>query len=236
MSDPDTTTGDSGQRPTRKEKERQARRQLIMDAALVVFAYKGFHEAKLDDVAERAEFGKATLYSYFATKEALFEAVLEDVFGRLVARAQEAFGSEGSFQERLTRYVTGEITTYYGRPESLHLMMGEASHLRGANPMIRLMPQLIDIIGNAIEEEQRNGSIRSDYDPRELATILHNMVFAQFLARINRLLTEKGIELSDYDDDKLRELMEQIKTVEVDREVSHATTLIRTIFLNGVHS
>ena len=225
---------DTLQQPTRKEKERQARRQLIMDAALVVFAYRGFHAAKLEDVAERAEFGKATLYSYFATKEDLFEAVLEDSFSQLLVRAEEAFSFDGPFEERLDRYVAGEISSYYRRPESMHLMMGESIQLRGANPMIRLMPKLTGVLSSAIEREQENGSMRGNLDAHELATILQHMVFAQFIARINRFLSEKKLDPSDYDDEKLHELMDQIKTIDIDAEIAHATTLVRTIFLNGV--
>ncbi|MDX1439230.1 MAG: helix-turn-helix domain-containing protein, partial [Rubricoccaceae bacterium] len=47
--------------PTRRDREREARRQAILDAALATFAEKGFEGSTLDEVAERAEFGKGTL-------------------------------------------------------------------------------------------------------------------------------------------------------------------------------
>ncbi len=53
-----------------------ARKQAILDAALTVFAERGFEAARLDDVAARAGVAKGTLYLYFKDKEALFEELL----------------------------------------------------------------------------------------------------------------------------------------------------------------
>lgn len=53
-----------------------ARRQAILDAALTVFAERGYEAARLDDVAARAGVAKGTLYLYFKDKEALFEALI----------------------------------------------------------------------------------------------------------------------------------------------------------------
>ncbi len=62
----------------RKERERLARQQLILDAAIRVFAQRGFHKATMDDVAQEAELGKGTLYYYFKSKEEILQKLLED--------------------------------------------------------------------------------------------------------------------------------------------------------------
>jgi len=53
----------------------EARPAEILDAALTVFSARGFAAAKLDDVAKEAGVSKGTLYLYFKSKEALFEAM-----------------------------------------------------------------------------------------------------------------------------------------------------------------
>ena len=60
----------------RSEEQRQAKLQAILDAALDVFSDKGFADARLDDVAARAGVAKGTIYLYFPSKEALFEALV----------------------------------------------------------------------------------------------------------------------------------------------------------------
>jgi AcrR family transcriptional regulator len=63
----------------------ELRRQAILEAALAVFAERGFAAARLDDVAARAGVAKGTLYLYFHSKEALFEALIRDAISPLLA-------------------------------------------------------------------------------------------------------------------------------------------------------
>ncbi len=63
-------------RRARSEEERQAKLQTILDAALDVFAEKGFADTRLDDVAARAGVAKGTIYLYVESKQALFEALV----------------------------------------------------------------------------------------------------------------------------------------------------------------
>lgn len=63
-------------RPPRWQRRKEARPAEILDAALAVFAEKGFAAARLEQVAREAGISKGTLYLYFDSKEALFEAVV----------------------------------------------------------------------------------------------------------------------------------------------------------------
>lgn len=68
---------EAGRRPGRRSAEQREQRQdAILDAALAVFAEKGFAAARLDDVAARAGVAKGTIYLYAASKQALFEALV----------------------------------------------------------------------------------------------------------------------------------------------------------------
>jgi TetR/AcrR family transcriptional regulator, repressor of fatR-cypB operon len=59
------------------------KRRIILDAALRVFAVKGYHGTSVPDVAEAADVGTGTLYRYFANKEALVNEVYRDAKVRL---------------------------------------------------------------------------------------------------------------------------------------------------------
>ncbi|NHZ86548.1 MAG: TetR family transcriptional regulator [Planctomycetia bacterium] len=61
---------------SRKEAERNARKKLILDSALEVFKSKGIENATMDEIALEADFGKATLYYYFKSKEEIFNIIL----------------------------------------------------------------------------------------------------------------------------------------------------------------
>jgi TetR/AcrR family transcriptional regulator, fatty acid metabolism regulator protein len=57
--------------------DKDAKRADIVKAAADVFSRTGYHETKMQDIAEAAEIGKGTIYEYFRTKEDLFLAVYD---------------------------------------------------------------------------------------------------------------------------------------------------------------
>ena len=78
--------GDALGRPLRADARRN--REKVLAAARVAFAEAG-RDAQMDDVARRAEVGVGTVYRHFPTKDALLEALVEDTFAQIAARARE---------------------------------------------------------------------------------------------------------------------------------------------------
>ncbi len=58
----------------------ETRKNQILDAALRVFARRGFHKARMDDIAQEAGLSKGALYWYFRSKDAIIESLVEKVF------------------------------------------------------------------------------------------------------------------------------------------------------------
>ncbi|MFM7158420.1 MAG: TetR/AcrR family transcriptional regulator, partial [Bacteroidota bacterium] len=56
---------------------REAKRILIVEAAIGVFASKGYHSTKMQDIADAVQLAKGTLYEYYVDKEDLFLAVYD---------------------------------------------------------------------------------------------------------------------------------------------------------------
>lgn len=63
-------------RPRRKDVEIERTRRHIMDAAVRVFARKGFAQATMQDIAAEAEYSAPSLYSYFKGKQDILDALL----------------------------------------------------------------------------------------------------------------------------------------------------------------
>jgi|SRR5262245_57437390 len=66
----------------RWRRRKDARPQEILEAALAVFARKGFAAARMEDIAERARVSKGTIYLYFDSKEAVFKALLHETIAK----------------------------------------------------------------------------------------------------------------------------------------------------------
>jgi len=60
---------------SRKQRETELRKQIILEAAEKLFLSKGYEDTTMDDIATDAEFSKGTLYNYFRSKEDLYLAI-----------------------------------------------------------------------------------------------------------------------------------------------------------------
>ncbi|MEW6319993.1 MAG: TetR/AcrR family transcriptional regulator [Acidobacteriota bacterium] len=73
----------------RHDRERQAVREAILDAARDLFIAEGYRNVSIRKIAERVEYSPAALYGYFPSKDDIFFALAEEGFRRLVARIRE---------------------------------------------------------------------------------------------------------------------------------------------------
>lgn len=91
----------------RWQRRKDERPGEILNAALDVFAARGFAAAKLDEVAARAGVSKGTLYLYFESKEELFRSVVRGLLLPNVATAERRIAEhKGSAAELLRALVT----------------------------------------------------------------------------------------------------------------------------------
>ncbi|MDB5036132.1 MAG: transcriptional regulator, TetR family [Chlorobi bacterium] len=221
----------------RRERARLLRRGEIIDAGRHVFARKGYTSTTLDDVADAAEMAKATLYSYFDNKESLFESVLEDSFSTMKAIGREALAGDGTFEERIRMLIAALLDFFFRNPSSLRLMMSESHQLRGRNPMLHLMPQLLNLMAAEIAIEQQRGHIIPNADPLDLAGILINTMYGRVMSRIYgtiRASMEPGAR--SVSDECVADAFREMTDEKVEERVMGATELIFTVFFSGIRA
>ena len=81
-----------------------AKRQQIIDGARRVFIEMGFDAASMNDITKAAGVSKGTIYVYFANKEELFEALIEDERQKMFSDLYSALEQGGDMRETLVRY------------------------------------------------------------------------------------------------------------------------------------
>lgn len=96
------TDSDEGQRSSAG---RSSTRERILDAALDVFSEKGFHQATVDEIAERAGLGKGTLYRYFANKETLFNELVRSRLEELEQQANAVLDGQDDVLTMISKYL-----------------------------------------------------------------------------------------------------------------------------------
>ncbi|GEM_PF-3587608 len=115
---------------TRKERERLRHRQEILAAARKVFAMRGFKDATIDEIAEKAEFGKATLYHYFSTKEEMFQEVMQDGFAQMVELTRKELDREGTTRKLLLNFGESFLRHLYENADLFSLYMREMTKVQ----------------------------------------------------------------------------------------------------------
>ncbi|MGD1997130.1 MAG: TetR/AcrR family transcriptional regulator [Anaerolineae bacterium] len=109
----------------RREREKEERRQSILRAAREAFFEEGFHRATVDNVAERAEVSKGTVYLYFDSKETLLAALLLEGLEALIQSLEEAYARDRELaaEERLRRLGWAYLQFFQREPRYFRLLM-----------------------------------------------------------------------------------------------------------------
>ena len=116
-------------RPTPRQRRKQARPGEILAAALSIFHTKGFAASKIEDVAQAAGVTKGTVYLYFPSKEALFKAAVREIVIPNIDRIEDASRAGTSATGRLrisSRMWASGMNA--GRGSLLKLMIAEAEN------------------------------------------------------------------------------------------------------------
>jgi TetR/AcrR family fatty acid metabolism transcriptional regulator len=106
---------------TRQKKD--AKRTAMMQAAVRVFAEKGYHAATVRDIVSEAEVAIGTFYFYFPDKETLFVHLFEETAGFLLQAIDQALISRSSFPAQLEAAVTAYVNVAFYEPAVVQLLL-----------------------------------------------------------------------------------------------------------------
>jgi TetR/AcrR family transcriptional regulator, repressor of fatR-cypB operon len=164
---------------SRRERERRMRRRAMLDAAQSVFAEKGYARATLDEIAERAEFGKGTLYNYFeGGKEEILYAIFDQLYVEITQIIADTFVVESrdeanadadtdrSLRDSYHDLVMQGFTFYTERENLLIILQKEAYRMAFSDESDRARffhawhERILDTARPAIERAVHRGEIR----------------------------------------------------------------------------
>lgn len=112
----------------REQTIRDAKCNLILDAAREVFAEVGFHTARLEDIATRAGFSKASLYNYYESKEVIFLNLAIREYESLDQKIAATLNPTAPLEESL-RNVTKCILDVFGKHFAIMMEITEFRRL-----------------------------------------------------------------------------------------------------------
>jgi AcrR family transcriptional regulator len=152
----------------RKRLSGEERRAAILDAALAVFAERGYHSASIDDIAREGGVSKALIYEHFTSKQELYAELLQQYAGQLLerlARAMEEAGSMGA-----TRLASG-LDAFFGfveeRRVAWRMLFREAGDPEVAAVFERMVAQVTAVVAALIAEDPGSHAVDGDEHGRE---------------------------------------------------------------------
>lgn len=116
--------------PSRRDRNKLRNQQEILAAALDVFAEKGYRDASVQEIADRADFAVSTLYALFENKADLYRKVSVDIGRRTGVIFEEAMAAGHDEYEKLVNCARAKGRAYNESPAGVRMLEHEIQTLR----------------------------------------------------------------------------------------------------------
>jgi AcrR family transcriptional regulator len=158
----------------RRTRRRQEVRRRVYRAAVELFVERGFDATTMDDIADRADVARATVFNHFQRKTAFLDEWSAQRRQRAFAAVRRAHLDHHALPETLTRYMIelARLSTR-SRAETVALM-GAAIH----STNVLGNPQLAHELARFVARAQEDGEVRADADAEMAGMLLATGYFA----------------------------------------------------------
>lgn len=166
--------------------------QRILDAAVAVFAEKGFHVARVADIADRAGVADGTVYLYFRNKEDILMSAINTAFEAFMARARVELAKIPSPAEKLRRLAHMHLGALgANRNMAVVFQMELRQSARFLAPFSHQhMVDYLGLVREAIRQGQETGLFRAD---------LHEKIAANcFFGALDEMVTSWVLASHEY--------------------------------------
>ena len=152
----------------------KSRKEVILERAENHFAEYGFQGASLSAIARDSGVGNPGLLHYFASKELLYRAVLEQQAAELTARMQKHFESAPDLQQRLHAFVGLQVEWMHVRPTGFKLVTRELLDNSERIEVAQTRPLEGFLLGSLalLDDARAAGLVRADLPTVTILTII----------------------------------------------------------------
>ncbi len=185
----------------RREREKEKRRESIIDAAEKVFFSSGFENATMLDVAKKAELSKGALYLYFQSKNELCMAILNRSLKILVSQMKNLLrNSELTGLEKIGNLGKLFINFSQSQKDHYKALLSYREHKEHCPDNGRIFQnckktnkEINSLIAAMLHSGVEDGSIRQDIDQEKISIIIWGN-FSGFLP--SSILTEENLKIA----------------------------------------
>jgi TetR/AcrR family transcriptional regulator, fatty acid metabolism regulator protein len=157
----------------------QDRRRQILDAAVRVFARRGFHGCRVSDIADEAGVAYGLVYHYFSSKEEVLDTLFLERWGLLINVIDEASRRDAlSPREKLNEIASFIFDSYRHDPELMKVIIVEvtrAANSFGRTHLAKIREAYAGIAG-IVRDAQSDGTFKSDVTPEFAALAFYGTI------------------------------------------------------------
>jgi len=152
----------------RRDARLEKRRTRLVDAALYLFATRGYNATSVEDVVERARMSKSAFYEFFTSKEDCFRDVLAQEGGLLIHDVLTSAATGHDHHERLRFGITTFVRSCFERSSVARMLIVESVGLSEAVDEVRheLQGRFADAVGEEVRHAMAHDPFYADKDPR----------------------------------------------------------------------
>lgn len=170
-------------RPTRKERERERRQSEVLEAAEAVFADKGFHDATVQEIAERAEFSVGSLYNMFEGKTELYYKLVEMRAEQYADQVRSSIEGLSDTLQKINAIIEAKIE-FFDRNQRFFQIFARATGGEQQGPPLGISRKAraiyrgyMELVGGVLEQGIREG-VLVDIDPLLATALVEGMTNA----------------------------------------------------------
>ena len=175
-----------------KDRQREERERLILEAAEELLAEKGYHEMSIDEIAARVGVSKGTVYLHFPSKEELVLAYLGRGMRRFMQEATDALNASASPSDRLRSLMelfyagvfkgrNNLFTAIYENPELRNRMLDRKREFHGQ----------WDALSERVSQVFDEGKARGEFDATIPTPVLVSLFWSLASPRTYERLVEQ---------------------------------------------
>jgi AcrR family transcriptional regulator len=182
----------AGRSPVPRAQPGPDKRRVILDAAVRVFAGRGFHACRVSDIAEEAGVAYGLVYHYFGSKDEVLDTLFLERWNVMLEMIREVDAQTIPVQEKLAAIVSFIVDSYRHDPDLMKVIIVEVT--RAANSFGRThlaeIRRAYELIGEIVAKAQAAGEFRPEIEARFAAMAFYGAIEQLLTGWIFGLLPE----------------------------------------------
>lgn len=150
-----------------KDRRKNDKYNRILEAAIRIFAQKGFFQSRVSDIAREAGVADGTIYLYFRNKDDLLISIFEEKMREAIEIFQRKLAEFQDAESKFRKFVEVYLYLFENNPDLasvLQVELRQSARFMKEYKKVELK-RFLDLIGQIIEQGQEEGVFRKEISP-----------------------------------------------------------------------